>query len=583
MALSWVSVTLLESLRIATDRASIASAFAAHAEPSDGWPPHRSDVRRFAEQLRREGDRYRAALVLVACLEDLGRYFEQPDDDSDGGWHRSEGKRWELWASDRRLRCLVPGIEHPPHRRVVERAIRELDASELEGWRLTALDEDDEPNEPLVALATTPLDPERLPIWIAEQLDATDDGELMDCIARFREATEDRREAGDGLVAARLALIGLVLASSFDEPHDDIAHSDERDAVLAEQLAVLDEALGAMKVARPEIRDELRAAIRNQPPAVGGRLRRLLGPEPAEAVADTARLKAQRQDAGEETKLEIDVQLVHELGGHLDDDTYLAICRDNGWTTSAMERLFAAGRVDEAVDEARRAFGGGDEGAPPWSLRDAARLLLQRGLTEPARALVEPWASFDVEHAELFARCLVAVDDDGAGKACEVWFSRRPTDATYRAIAQLLPPARFASVAPRLREALVERRQYLMALRIAVAEDDLDAIPELVEPLRDGEVVAARALLAPLAGQLPDAVRAWLEPVPSAPASRPTPADQASTEASPVAVGDRVAHAKFGEGVVVGVDGQGAERKLAIDFPDAGSKKLLERFVRRAR
>jgi len=270
---------------------------------------------------------------------------------------------------------------------------------------------------------------------------------------------------------------------------------------------------------------------------------------------------------------------VHELGGHLDDETYLAICREHGWTTAAMRRLFAVGRADEAVAEAQVALGEGDRATPPWSLGDAARLLLRRGLTEPARALLQPWASFDVEHAELFARSLAAADDDGVEKACETWFSRRPTAATYHAIAQLLPQARFASLAPRLRDALVTRRQYLMALRVAVAEEDIDAIAPLVGALSEGEITAARTLVAPVLARLPDDARGRLEP-PTV--SGPTRVDGAlSPEPAPIAVGDRVAHKKFGEGVVVATEGQHDDRKLAIDFPDVGSKKLLERFVQR--
>jgi tetratricopeptide (TPR) repeat protein len=46
-----------------------------------------------------------------------------------------------------------------------------------------------------------------------------------------------------------------------------------------------------------------------------------------------------------------------------------------------------------------------------------------------------------------------------------------------------------------------------------------------------------------------------------------------------IAVGATVRHAKFGDGTVSAVDGAGDAAKLTIEFPAAGTKKLLARFV----
>jgi len=44
-------------------------------------------------------------------------------------------------------------------------------------------------------------------------------------------------------------------------------------------------------------------------------------------------------------------------------------------------------------------------------------------------------------------------------------------------------------------------------------------------------------------------------------------------------IGVRVRHAKYGIGTVIGVEGEGEERKLTVSFQDYGPKKLVERYA----
>jgi hypothetical protein len=71
-------------------------------------------------------------------------------------------------------------------------------------------------------------------------------------------------------------------------------------------------------------------------------------------------------------------------------------------------------------------------------------------------------------------------------------------------------------------------------------------------------------------------VMALLREAGAGPPPPPTPPKPAGPSA-----GDKVKHAKFGEGTIVAVDGAGAEAKLTIDFGAAGRKVLLARFVER--
>ncbi|TAN47781.1 MAG: hypothetical protein EPN21_16510 [Methylococcaceae bacterium] len=40
-------------------------------------------------------------------------------------------------------------------------------------------------------------------------------------------------------------------------------------------------------------------------------------------------------------------------------------------------------------------------------------------------------------------------------------------------------------------------------------------------------------------------------------------------------LGQRVSHAKFGEGVVLNLEGDGAQTRVQVNFSDAGSKWLM--------
>jgi len=44
-------------------------------------------------------------------------------------------------------------------------------------------------------------------------------------------------------------------------------------------------------------------------------------------------------------------------------------------------------------------------------------------------------------------------------------------------------------------------------------------------------------------------------------------------------VGTRVRHSKFGIGTIIGVEGEGEDRRLTVSFQDYGPKKLLERYA----
>ena len=44
-------------------------------------------------------------------------------------------------------------------------------------------------------------------------------------------------------------------------------------------------------------------------------------------------------------------------------------------------------------------------------------------------------------------------------------------------------------------------------------------------------------------------------------------------------VGTRVRHSKYGVGTVIGVEGEGEDRKLTVSFQDFGAKKLIERYA----
>jgi DNA helicase-2/ATP-dependent DNA helicase PcrA len=44
-------------------------------------------------------------------------------------------------------------------------------------------------------------------------------------------------------------------------------------------------------------------------------------------------------------------------------------------------------------------------------------------------------------------------------------------------------------------------------------------------------------------------------------------------------LGQRVRHPTYGVGTIIGVDGEGDDRKLTVSFSDYGTKKLVERYA----
>jgi hypothetical protein len=44
-------------------------------------------------------------------------------------------------------------------------------------------------------------------------------------------------------------------------------------------------------------------------------------------------------------------------------------------------------------------------------------------------------------------------------------------------------------------------------------------------------------------------------------------------------IGTRVRHSKYGVGTIIGVEGEGEERRLTVSFQDYGAKKLVERYA----
>ena len=65
------------------------------------------------------------------------------------------------------------------------------------------------------------------------------------------------------------------------------------------------------------------------------------------------------------------------------------------------------------------------------------------------------------------------------------------------------------------------------------------------------------------------------------PGARPSygkPGRAARASSDPL-IGTRVRHAKYGIGTIIGVEGEGDDRKLTVSFQDYGAKKLVERYA----
>ena len=55
----------------------------------------------------------------------------------------------------------------------------------------------------------------------------------------------------------------------------------------------------------------------------------------------------------------------------------------------------------------------------------------------------------------------------------------------------------------------------------------------------------------------------------------PSPPQESGAEGLGIKVGDDVRHAKWGEGVVLDMEGAGDRAEVLIRFPDIGEKRLL--------
>lgn len=99
--------------------------------------------------------------------------------------------------------------------------------------------------------------------------------------------------------------------------------------------------------------------------------------------------------------------------------------------------------------------------------------------------------------------------------------------------------------------------------------------PELVDDRRPGATKPA-----PWAGEPRTGPSLWEQMQKrnvSGPASRPAPGKNA---AAAFRVGERVRHAKFGDGLVVSVHGSGDETQVSVAFANAGLKKLLLAYAK---
>lgn len=326
-----------DDLRTAPARWSVIEAtFARHAEPSDGWPSHGPGVRRLATELREE-DPYRAALILLGLLGDLRRFFEAPDDDSDGGWHRQEAKVWETWITLHRLRRAYGDVRHTPQQTGLRDAMKALVVESPPEWDRTAAQLSSLSN------GTSDSDAHATSSFHGEE-------DVMNEVAECCVSIERRIDTADHAWLAATALAGLNAAHQLTEPSAKFSASDERDAVLGELIEELRGVLiAAVEAGGPPLRAEVRGSLQDKSLSLRAAVRRWLGIDEAEARAEIETLLERRARTSDRDELlDLDVQLVSDLGRQLDDETYLSICRERRWTTRTMERLFAIGRADEA-------------------------------------------------------------------------------------------------------------------------------------------------------------------------------------------------------------------------------------------
>ena len=55
--------------------------------------------------------------------------------------------------------------------------------------------------------------------------------------------------------------------------------------------------------------------------------------------------------------------------------------------------------------------------------------------------------------------------------------------------------------------------------------------------------------------------------------------EKAVRDVAPIQLGQRVCHAKFGEGVVLNYEGEGRHARIQVNFDDVGSKWLVMEYA----
>ena len=77
----------------------------------------------------------------------------------------------------------------------------------------------------------------------------------------------------------------------------------------------------------------------------------------------------------------------------------------------------------------------------------------------------------------------------------------------------------------------------------------------------------------------PNAYAKQARPRPAADAQRRESPGQSPRQTKDPLVGARVRHSKYGIGTIIGVEGEGDDRRLTVSFQDFGAKKLVERYA----
>lgn len=587
------------------DLDALRAVFASHAEAPEGWPPHRPGVRAHALELLARGEGRRAALVLVAALEDLRRYFARADADDDGGWHRQQGKQWEAWALCRATRrVLVETDLRAAWRAEVLAALRELfGESELEGWPsasslgpLSAKDEallrgergrrSNAPWEPPESgLAhrlrdVAPIDVDEV-LGLLDRMFGriADDESLMARADALRSVTALLLREGEHGAAAMAAVAALSLRgieARDEELAGAIAISSEREAVLEEYLRAIEGALeAAVAAGGDEVRELVLDATSRAHAELERTVRRLFGRgDPSEAAAAVERLLEQREESEGDDRLEIELALVHDYGDVLDDDIFLAICRHRGWAEAAVRKLLARGRADEAYDFASGIFAVDPAGATS-SVVAVARAFVDSGHPAHAERISRPYIDRSPECAELLARALSAQEKPEAREAWLRWFRMRPTVQTYAAIAEAVPAPEWPAFRDELRSHAATRRVLTTLVDIAVVDDDPKLLERILPDLSDSQRAHARARAGALVGRISKSAARALEAKAEPP---PPPAVRESRPATPPP--SHVSHPKFGEGRVLRSEGFGDAEKYVVDFGEHGERTILARFLK---